>query len=270
MPAKPYDLPPDFADTEAAHEAPPHSVDAEKARDPASDVVRRSNRLTSGNASFILLKAANPLLQYLIFTKGWGHSVYAVLGLSAATPHIGMLSPKQKLLVGAALLGAARQIFWSLYINESPLSPIDAAHIAVYDLVADSTNTLLSLASSAWSLGPYQWFGSAAVLVGSAIETISELQRKWFKAKIQNNGRVNDGGLWRWCRHPNYAGFLVWRTGYAAMTENMWAFWNPGLHLCQFAVSAIPVLERFQQLKYTDDWARYTRATPYKLIPYVW
>ncbi|KAJ3146446.1 hypothetical protein HDU86_008498 [Geranomyces michiganensis] len=259
MPAKPYELPPDFEDLEKAQ--------AESL--PVTGIARRrKGGFTTGKAAFVLFKAANPVLQYLIFARGWGHSIFALLGRSPACPHIGMLSPKQKVLVGVAMLGAARQVFWCLCINESPLSPLDAAHIAVFDLLADSSNSVLSLASSAWNLGPSEWWGSAAVLVGSVIESLSELQRKWFRAEKTSSLQVN--GLWRWARHVNYAGFLIWRSGYAAITGNSYAFWNPGLHLCHFAVSAIPLLERYQELKYGEEWARYKRQTPYKLLPYVW
>ncbi|KAI8915372.1 hypothetical protein DFJ77DRAFT_462409 [Powellomyces hirtus] len=265
MPApEPYALPSDFG-------APEKRPIEHLVRQPTPPVVRRwKSGNTAGKTVFVALRSANPLLQYLIYTQGWGNKLYALLGLTAATPHIGLLSPKQKLLVGIAAVGAARQIFWCLYINESPITVLDATHITLFNLVADTANTLLSFTCSAWSLGIQQLVGSAMVAVGSVIETGSELQRKWFKAKPENTGRVIRNGLWKYSRHVNYAGYVLWRGGYAMSPGNVYAFWNPLVHLWDFSARGIPVLERYMSLKYKDEWAQYSQHTPYKLIPYVW
>lgn len=55
--------------------------------------------------------------------------------------------------------------------------------------------------------------GAGVVLwaIGFFFETVGDLQLARFKAIPQNSGRVMDGGLWRYTRHPNYFGdFMVW------------------------------------------------------------
>ncbi|KAJ3017620.1 hypothetical protein HKX48_003444 [Thoreauomyces humboldtii] len=238
---------------------------------PQPAVVSRSqapSRWTTANFAFCGLRAANPLLQYLIFSQGWGNGFYALLGLAAATPVIGDLSPKQRLLVAFAGVGAARQIFWALWINDTPMTLSSSLNVALFNLLSDTSNTLLSLTSSLYYLGPHQILGTALFTLGSLLETTSEIQRKMFRGSFP--GRVVDTGLWRWARHVNYAGYVLWRTGYAVATSNMYALWNPLMHLWDFSVRGIPVLEHYMVLKHKDEWTGYTRRTRYKLIPYIW
>ncbi len=61
------------------------------------------------------------------------------------------------------------------------------------------------------SLGALAWLGVAVYAVGLFFETVGDLQLERFKADPESRGRVMDGGLWRYTRHPNYFGdFAVW------------------------------------------------------------
>jgi len=48
--------------------------------------------------------------------------------------------------------------------------------------------------------------GVAVWSVGFTFETVGDWQLERFKADPGNAGQVNDRGLWRWSRHPNYFG----------------------------------------------------------------
>lgn len=50
-----------------------------------------------------------------------------------------------------------------------------------------------------------------ASILGIVIETISELQRKSFKADPKNKGKPYSGGLFSLARHINYSGYALWR-----------------------------------------------------------
>lgn len=61
------------------------------------------------------------------------------------------------------------------------------------------------------ALGVLDWVGSAVWAVGLAFEALGDHQLARFKADPANRGKVMDGGLWRYTRHPNYFGdFCVW------------------------------------------------------------
>jgi steroid 5-alpha reductase family enzyme len=61
------------------------------------------------------------------------------------------------------------------------------------------------------TLGPLVWLGVVFWAVGLFFEAVGDQQNARFKADPANKGKVNDQGLWRYTRHPNYFGdFMVW------------------------------------------------------------
>lgn len=72
---------------------------------------------TANKALFTALRLADPLLQYCIFKKGWGNALFLGIGLKSSTPVIGVLSPRQTLLVAFAAGAALRQVYWFCKLN---------------------------------------------------------------------------------------------------------------------------------------------------------
>jgi steroid 5-alpha reductase family enzyme len=55
------------------------------------------------------------------------------------------------------------------------------------------------------------WLGAAVWAVGFGFEAVGDAQLRRFRADPANAGRVLEGGLWRYTRHPNYFGdAVVW------------------------------------------------------------
>lgn len=66
-------------------------------------------------------------------------------------------------------------------------------------------------ASTGTGLGWLAYVGILLWAVGFFFEAVGDFQLSRFKAEAANAGRVMDGGLWRYTRHPNYFGdFCVW------------------------------------------------------------
>ena len=60
-------------------------------------------------------------------------------------------------------------------------------------------------------IGPLAWVGVAVWLLGLFFETVGDAQLERFRADPANKGKIIDGGLWRYTRHPNYFGdACVW------------------------------------------------------------
>jgi steroid 5-alpha reductase family enzyme len=75
-------------------------------------------------------------------------------------------------------------------------------------------------------LGPLDWAGVALWTVGMVFEAGGDWQLARFKADPANAGRVMDGGLWRYTRHPNYFGdFCVW-WGFFLVALSGGAWWS--------------------------------------------
>jgi steroid 5-alpha reductase family enzyme len=62
------------------------------------------------------------------------------------------------------------------------------------------------------ALGWKQWVGIGLFIAGMLIDTLAEESRKHFKANPYNKGEIDDTGLWSIVRHPNYAGYALWRS----------------------------------------------------------
>jgi len=110
--------------------------------------------------------------------------------------------------------------------------------------------------------------GVALFVIGITVETVSEVQRRNFKRQSKNKGKVFKGGLFNLARHINYAGYTVWRTGFA-LTGGGW-IWGAtifGFFAGDFSRRAIPALDSYCYERYGEQWREYKREVGYKLFP---
>lgn len=72
--------------------------------------------------------------------------------------------------------------------------------------------------------GWWDFAGIAVFAFGFLFEAIGDEQLRRFKANPANKGRVMDGGLWRYTRHPNYFGEAVlwWGFGLIGVAAGGW------------------------------------------------
>lgn len=99
------------------------------------------------------------------------------------------------------------------------------------------------------SLGAWDAAGAFVWTVGFLFEAVGDAQLARFAADPANAGRVLDGGLWRYTRHPNYFGdccawwglFLV----ACAVPGGAWTIVSPlVMTFLLRRVSGVPLLER--------------------------
>jgi protein-S-isoprenylcysteine O-methyltransferase Ste14 len=127
---------------------------------------------------------------------------------------------------------------------------------------------LLALSASP-DLGPLDYFAIALFPVGSWLNTGSELQRKKFKEDPANQGKLYTGGLFRYARHINYFGDILWVSAWALMTHNPWAAVVPVALTAGFIFGFIPPLAKYLHERYGEqyeDWARTTK----NLVPFIY
>lgn len=107
---------------------------------------------------------------------------------------------------------------------------------------------LLAGAASARPWSVLDTLGALLAAFGIAFEAIADAQMTRFKADPSNRGRVMDGGLWAWSRHPNYFGeFCVWwGLGLMALAAGGgWAIVSPLLmSVLLLKVSGVTLLEK--------------------------
>ncbi|MBI4614347.1 MAG: DUF1295 domain-containing protein [Planctomycetes bacterium] len=117
-------------------------------------------------------------------------------------------------------------------------------------------------------VGVLDWAGVAVYLLGSYLNTGSEYQRKLFKAKPENKGKLYTQGLFGLARHINYTGDVLWAAGWAMVTHNKWAGLVPLALFLAFAFMFVPGLTKYLSGKYGDEFQAWAKKTK-KLIPFV-
>ena len=116
--------------------------------------------------------------------------------------------------------------------------------------------------------GAIEVLGIGLFVVGSFINTYSEHQRRRFKRRAENKGKLFTGGLFAVSMHPNYFGDLLWVSGYACATRNAFAWLIPALLFCFFYFFNIPKLDRHLRGRYGEAFVDYERRTK-RLIPFL-
>lgn len=273
------------------------------ARKPNRDIIARGVKRPSpvGTATFIGLRALDPVLQYQILAHGLGASYLAKLGLStiplsaAVVTRTGIklidqlgLPLERLLLLGMAFGSAAKQIFWITYSSEEEFPVTSSVLVSAYQTFCNSVNSLLFLTAATcaarWTkpftvpmpgthsrLSLPVALGVYLYIVGVALEAGSEIQRKKFKDDPAHQGKLCREGLWSWARHINYGGYTLWRTGYALASGG----WVAGgvvalLEASAFRRGGIVNLDYYMSRKYKDQWGRYKEDVQWKLLPGVY
>lgn len=242
----------------------------------------------AGKATFFLLRAIEPALQYGILAHGIGTPILHRLGIRTLPPglpaHTGIaaidslgLSPYRLVLLGMSIGSAIKQNIWLTLLSGEPMPVVPAIGIGLFNAFFNSISSYAFLISTT-SASKESNFPQPALLVGIAMytvgiltELIAEIQRKRFKSDPKNKGKAYTGGLWQFARHINYGGYTIWRAGYA-LAGGGWALGVlvGALFFYDFSTRAIPALNEYCEKRYGDAWEKFKQQTPYRLIPFVY
>ena len=106
-------------------------------------------------------------------------------------------------------------------------------------------------------------------ILGSYLNTGSELSRDKWKKKPENKGRLYTMGLFKYSMHINYFGDILWVTAYAIFTRNWYSASIPLILFCFFAFFNIPKLDIYLASKYGQQFAEYRTRTK-KILPFIY
>jgi len=265
--------------------APPSSAAAD----------RRKGDTTPGAITYILLRLLDLPLQYTLLTglgpriiRSLGGTPIPALPVTSSSGVLG-LGPYHTLVLGLSTATAAKHVWWTTSILNYIFPPPLAAAIAAYNTGANALNTLLALWSftsnnpiltsplhTSWSsiLDPRLStlpLGLFLFTTGLAIEVTAELQRKHFKSRPENRDRPFAGGLWSVVRNVNYAGYLLWRVGFAVVCAGVpWGCVVAVQQGTDFALRAVPSMDAYCAERYGKLWEEVRVRVPYRLIPGVY
>ncbi len=119
---------------------------------------------------------------------------------------------------------------------------------------------------------PIDWIDYLGVFIfvlGSYLNTASELQRHFWKKKPENKGKLYTIGLFKYAMHINFFGDVLWVTGYAIVTRNYYSTLIPVMLFCLFAFWNIPILDKYLAEKYEGQFEKYSTKVK-KLVPFVY
>lgn len=90
--------------------------------------------------------------------------------------------------------------------------------------------------------------------------------RKSFGVIPADRGIVTNG-IYRFIRHPIYAGYFLSFSGFLIQNYTMW---NLGIFTCFIILETTRLLREEKLLKQNPEYLQYTQKTRWRILPYVW
>lgn len=216
---------------------------------------------------FMLHTISLALCAYLVF----GGGVAKLGGFLGARWNI--LEPER-----AAIVFAVTALYWvrhgitTFYLLRRNVAWSEALGLGAMILVVEVGFCFLAtgaLRDVAATVGPVDYVAIALVLLGSYLNSGSEIQRKWWKDDPANKGKCYTGGLFRWSMHINYLGDSVLFTGWSLLTATWSTLALPAMMTAMFMLYHIPGLDSYLKQRYGDEFESYAKRTK-KFIPFVY
>ncbi len=115
------------------------------------------------------------------------------------------------------------------------------------------------------------WFFSIFTVLAVLLEHVSDEQMHKFKSNPENVSKTMNLGLWKYSRHPNYLGEILFWFGIFGFSlsqslNNLWLIIFPLSMLAMFIFASIPMMDN-RSLEKRPDYEDYMKVTP-ALIPY--
>lgn len=110
-------------------------------------------------------------------------------------------------------------------------------------------------------------FAVIIILVAIILETVADIQMHKFRKDPNNIGKINESGLWKKARHPNYGGEILFWIGVFLYTSSMDGAGNsfilafsPLIVFLLFAFISVPMMEK-RQKKNKPGYEDYMKRT---------
>lgn len=113
------------------------------------------------------------------------------------------------------------------------------------------------------------YFAIALFIIGCVLNSGGEILRNKWKKNPENKGKIYTEGFFKYSRHINYFGDILWVVAYALITKNVWAVTIPIFLFCFFAFYNAPKLDKYLEGKYGRDYDEYAKNTK-MLIPFIY
>lgn len=187
--------------------------------------------------------------------------------------------PREVLILAMVVVYLAR-MNWILFVwqGQTAVPKIDAKlpKAGQYFLPLVLTNTVgwgycLPFYFAVRRPEPLEWVDGLALgiyVVGTVVHFGSDYQKRRFKLRPDNRGRILDTGFWSMSRHPNYFGDFLIYVSFAVIAGSRWGWAAPALNFLQYVFDAIPKNEKWAGERYGTAWDAYKARTK-SFLPYM-
>jgi len=127
----------------------------------------------------------------------------------------------------------------------------------------------LFVLSSSEPLDGFDYSAIVLFILGCTLNTGGEILRARWKKNPDNKGKIYTKGFFKYSRHINYFGDILWVTAYALITRNLYAATIPAFLFCGFAFYNAPKLDKYLKSKYGNGYEEYKTKTK-MLIPFIY
>ncbi len=179
---------------------------------------------------------------------------------------------RAQLMFGVTVLYFLRHGATLYYLLMRKVTWSEGMGLGSFMIVQEVGFCMLATGVASAALRPLGWLDAVAlmlVLIGSYLNTASEVQRKWWKAHRSNKGKCYTEGLFAHSMHINYFGDSVMSAGWALLTMTWWTFALPIAITAMFIFMHIPALDRYLAERYGEPFEQYAARTK-KLIPFIY
>jgi protein-S-isoprenylcysteine O-methyltransferase Ste14 len=222
-----------------------------------------AEKLTFASGHFLLVL----LSAWLTFFNGLSH-IGALFGKSWA-----MADPiRAKLIFAAIVLYFLRHMITLFVLLKRKIVWSEALGLLAYFAFFELGILLLGGGAFRNHSIPLNWLDILAgilIVIGSFINSFSELQRHWWKQDPSHKGKLYTEGLFHYAMHINYFGDVVLFTGWVLLTHNLWTLLLPISIALQFIYFHIPGLDSYLADHYGDAFQDYAKKTK-KLFPFIY
>ncbi len=130
-----------------------------------------------------------------------------------------------------------------------------------------------ALSTGTAPIGPLDALALAVTAGSVAVEAIADEQLWAFRLANPGSGRIFDGGLWAYSRHPNYVGEIgfwwgLFLFGLAADGDAVWTVIGPLGITALFVFISVPMIDR-RSLARRPGYAAHMQKVP-ALLPWPW
>jgi len=113
------------------------------------------------------------------------------------------------------------------------------------------------------------YFAIALFIIGCILNSGGEILRNKWKKEPANKGKIYTQGFFKYSRHINYFGDILWVIAYALITKNVWSITIPLFLFSFFAFYNAPKLDKYLKEKYGNEYDDYAKKTK-MLIPFIY